>query len=133
MVRILKTDLASMSSLLSQFLFSHQVTLTARIFQTLSFSHHPSLSSNTPGRSSRLHLVSAQSWYVIYTGWPPQKKKKETEPIYFWLKFINLILAFSFFSRIWSRFCVWKIGKIVFTNMSWSAKENNWNYFALFL
>ena len=26
-----------------------------------------------------------------------KKKKKKTEPIYFWLKFINLILAFSFF------------------------------------
>ena len=31
---------------------------------------------------------------------PPPKKKKnqnKTEPMYFWLKFINLILAFSFF------------------------------------
>ena len=26
------------------------------------------------------------------------QKKKKTELIYFWLKFINLILAFSFFS-----------------------------------
>ena len=29
---------------------------------------------------------------IICTGWP-----KKTEPIYFWLKFINIILAFSFF------------------------------------
>ena len=54
-----------------------------------------------------------------------KKKKKKTELIYFWLKFINLILAFSFFFRIWSRFCAWKIGTIVFNNMSRSSIVQN--------
>ena len=31
--------------------------------------------------------------YIYKQGDP----KKKTEPIYFWLKFLNLILAFSFF------------------------------------
>ena len=39
----------------------HQVTLLARISLTLSLSSHTSLSSITPGRSSRLHCVSIQS------------------------------------------------------------------------
>ena len=36
--------------------------------------------------------------FPLIRGTPHQKKKKKkTEAIYFWLKFINLILAFSFF------------------------------------
>ena len=38
----------------------HQIVLTA--WTSLSFFHYPSLSSIAPGRSSRLHLVSIQSW-----------------------------------------------------------------------
>ena len=42
-----------------------------------------------------LYLVSLT--FLIWYRVTPTKKKKKTEPIYFWLKFINLILAFSFF------------------------------------
>ena len=62
-----------------------------------------------------------QALSTIINFWLVQGDPKKTEPIYFWLKFINLILAFFFW--IWSRFCAWKIGTIVFTNMSWSTKE----------
>ena len=40
----------------------HQVAPPARISLTLS--HHPSLSSIAPGRFSRLHPVSAQSYCI---------------------------------------------------------------------
>ena len=40
----------------------HHVTPPARISLTLS--RHPSLSSIAPGRSSRLHPVSARSYYI---------------------------------------------------------------------
>ena len=42
----------------------HHVTLPARISLTLS--PHPSLSSITPGRSSRLHPVSAQNCWIKF-------------------------------------------------------------------
>ena len=44
------------------------------------------------GRKSN-HTVHGRPKYI--QGDPPPKKK--TEPIYFWLEFINIILAFSFF------------------------------------
>ena len=56
---------------------------------------------------------------TIYIGSP-----KKAEPLYYWLKFIDLFLPFFFF-RILNRFCAWKIGTIVFTNMSWSSSEQN--------
>ena len=40
----------------------HQVALATRI--SLTISHHPSLSSIAPGRSSKLHPLSAQSWVL---------------------------------------------------------------------
>ena len=40
-------------------LYHHQVVLLARI--SLTPSRHPSILSITPGKSSRLHLVSVQS------------------------------------------------------------------------
>ena len=45
--------------------YHRQVLLTARI--SLNLSLHPSLSSSVSGRSSKEHLVSAQSWSA-YTG-----------------------------------------------------------------
>ena len=55
------------------------------------------------------------------TGWPPPKKKNRTHIFLAEIHKFNFSLFFFF--RIWSRFCVWKIGTIVFTNMSWSTKE----------
>ena len=43
----------------------HHVALPAQISLTLS--HHPSLSSIAPGRSFRLHPVSAQSCYIGFS------------------------------------------------------------------
>ena len=53
-----------------------------------------------------LNFHCVHSLHMPDTGWPSPPQKK-TEPIYFWLKFINLILAFSFFFKIWSRLCAW--------------------------
>ena len=41
--------------------FHYQVTLTTGSFLTLSLSIHPSISSIAPGKSSKLHPVSAQN------------------------------------------------------------------------
>ena len=50
-------------------LYHHHVSLLARI--TLMLSHHPSLSTIAPGRSSRRHPVSAQSCYIkVLAGCP---------------------------------------------------------------
>ena len=42
----------------------HQVTLIARISLTLFLPSHPSLLSITPGRSTKLHPISTQSWCI---------------------------------------------------------------------
>ena len=45
----------------------HHVTLLSQIFQTLS--HHLSLSPTAPGRSSRLHPLSVQSFSIYKFSW----------------------------------------------------------------
>ena len=60
--------------------------------------------------------------YIWLLGSVIQAHQKKTTHI-----FLSEIQKFNsslfFFFRIWSRFCAWKIGTIVFTNMSWSTKE----------
>ena len=64
------------------------------------------------------------------TGW--QKKKIRTHIFLTEMHKFNSSLFFFFFFfffRIRSRFCVWKIVTIVFTNMSWSTKEKTLELF----
>ena len=73
-------------------------------------------------------LTNHKFTLYVYIGWAkkkktPKNKKTKNRTHTFLTEIHKWNSSLFFFFRIWSRFCTWKIGTIVFTNMSWSTKE----------
>ena len=100
------------------------------IFASVNIFHsHPHTQTHTHFKNIYLLQWFSSTLYIyiyIYRererGWPPPKKNRVHIHV-FLTEIHKFNSTFFFFFRIWSRFCAWRIGTIVFSNMSWSTKE----------